>query len=120
MKRVFFIIIGTLFLIIGIIGIIIPVLPTTPFLLLAAACYFRGSERLHRWLIHNKVVGEFIRNYLEGRGIKKRQKIITIAFLWFMIMLSLFYIMENLVIRGLLIFVAIVVSVHIAMLPTAL
>lgn len=116
-KRMFFIIIGTLFLGIGFIGIVIPVLPTTPFLLLAAACYFRGSERLHQWLINNQVFGEFIRNYMEGKGIKTRQKIITISFLWFMIILSLIYVVENLVIKGLLIFIAIAVSVHIITLP---
>jgi uncharacterized membrane protein YbaN (DUF454 family) len=116
-KRMLFVIIGTLFLGIGFIGIVIPVLPTTPFLLLAAACYFRGSERLHQWLINNRIFGEFIQNYMEGKGIKTRQKIITIAFLWFMIMLSIIYMVENLIIKGLLIVIAIAVSVHIYTLP---
>ena len=118
-KRMFFTIIGTLFLGIGLIGIIIPVLPTTPFLLLAAACYFRGSERLHRWLINNKIFGEFIRNYMAGKGIKTKQKITAIIFLWSVIILSIIFMVENLAIKGLLIFIAMVVGIHIAMLQSA-
>ena len=119
-KRMFFTIIGTLFLGIGLIGIVIPVLPTTPFLLLAAACYFRGSERLHRWLINNRVFGEFIRNYMAGKGIKIKQKIIAIIFLWSVIILSSIFMVENIVIKGLLIFIAAVISVHIITLPIAI
>ena len=115
----FFTIIGTLFLGIGVIGIIIPVLPTTPFLLLAAACYFRGSERLHRWLINNKIFGEFIRNYMAGKGIKTKQKITAIIFLWSVIILSIIFMVENLAIKGLLIFIAMVVGIHIATLQSA-
>ncbi|MGD8565561.1 MAG: YbaN family protein [Candidatus Bathyarchaeota archaeon] len=116
----FFTIIGTLFLGIGLIGIVIPVLPTTPFLLLAAACYFRGSERLHRWLINNRIFGEFIRNYMAGKGIKTKQKIITIIFLWSVIIFSLLFMVKSIVIKGLLIFIAAIISVHIITLPNAM
>lgn len=117
-KRILFIVFGTLFLIIGAIGVFVPVLPTTPFLLLAAACYLRGSERLHRWMINNSVFGEFVRNYMEGRGIRLRQKIFTILFLWLMIIFSIFYVVDSFLLRILVSLIAMAVSVHIIMLPT--
>jgi len=117
-KRSLYIFIGTLFLVIGFIGVVIPVLPTTPFLLLAAACYVRGSERIHHWMINNRIFGEFIKNYMEGKGIKPRQKVFTLTFLWLTITFSVFYLIENFVIRILLFLIAIVVSVHILTLPS--
>jgi len=117
-KRMLFVLVGTLFLAIGFVGIIIPVLPTTPLLLLAAACYLRGSERLHRWMIENRIFGEFIRDYTEGRGIKPRQKVITLAFLWMTISFSALYWVENLLVRILLFLIATAVSVHVLALPS--
>ena len=67
---------GTFFLVLGIIGIFIPLLPTTPFLLLAAACYIRGSKKFYYWLIKNKWFGKYIKNYQEGRGVPLKVKII--------------------------------------------
>ena len=117
-KRILFSVLGTLFLGIGCIGIIIPILPTTPFLLLAAACYLRGSERIHRWMLGNRVLGAFIRNYLEGKGITPRQKGFTLAFLWVMMTFTLFYMIENIILRLVLLTTALAVSVHILKLPT--
>ena len=71
---------------------VLPVLPTTPFLLLAAFCYARGSERFHHWLLHNRWFGAYIRNYREGRGIPFREKVLTIAALWVSIGFSVVYI----------------------------
>ena len=117
-KRTLFVLVGTLFLAIGFVGIIIPVLPTTPLLLLAAACYLRGSERLHRWMIENRIFGEFIRNYTEGRGIEPRQKAVTLAFLWMTISFSAIYLVERLPVRILLFLIATAVSAHILALPS--
>ncbi len=78
LKRRFFVITGTIFVGIGIIGIILPVLPTTPFLLLAAICYMRGSQRLYNALLCNRFVGGYVRNYLEGRGMSLKMKIWTL------------------------------------------
>jgi uncharacterized membrane protein YbaN (DUF454 family) len=117
-KRTLFVVIGTLFLIIGAIGILIPILPTTPFLLLAAACYLRGSQRIHRWMLNNRVFGEFIKNYVEKKGIKPNQKAYTILFLWLTIIFSIFYVTKIFFIRILLILIATAVSVHIIKLPT--
>lgn len=117
-RRTLFIFFGSLFLIIGAIGVFIPILPTTPFLLLAAACYLRGSERLYRWMLSNRIFGAFIRNYLEGRGIRFTQKIFTLMILWVMIFFSIFYVVESFLLRTLVFLIAMGVSVHIVMLPT--
>jgi uncharacterized membrane protein YbaN (DUF454 family) len=113
-----FAIMGTLFLGLGAIGIFLPLLPTTPFLLLAAACYLRGSERLHNWMMHNRVFGEFIKNYLGGKGISLRHKTFTLMLLWLMISYSILYMMENLVLQTFVFLIALAVSFHIITLPT--
>jgi uncharacterized membrane protein YbaN (DUF454 family) len=81
-KRRFLILAGTILTSLGIIGIFIPILPTTPFLLLAAACYMRNSERFYKWLINNRIFGTYVRNYIEGRGMPIRIKVFTIILLW--------------------------------------
>ena len=109
---------GTFFLVIGIIGIFIPILPTTPFLLLAAACYARGSKKFYNWLINNKWLGEYIKNYREGRGIPSKVKILSITFLWITIAFSTFIIVSNLLIQIILIIIAVGVTIHILTIKT--
>jgi len=104
---------GTFFLIIGIIGMFIPILPTTPFLLLAAACYAKGSKKFYHWLINNKWFGEYIKNYRERRGIPSSVKIISITMLWITIAFSIFIIVSNLLIQIILIIIAVGVTIHI-------
>jgi uncharacterized membrane protein YbaN (DUF454 family) len=106
---------GTLSTALGIIGVFIPILPTTPFLLLAAACYMRSSERFYQWLISNRVFGSYIRNYIEGRGMPIRMKIFTILLLWLAIGLSITFGVQNMVVRIILICIAIGVTAHIAL-----
>lgn len=118
LKKILYVFAGTFFLAIGAIGVVIPVLPTTPFLLLAAACYIRGSDRLYHWMINNSIFGKFIRNYKEGRGITLRNKALTMVFLWITISYSALFIVNRPLIKGLLFFIAIVVSAHILLLPT--
>ncbi len=112
-KRTIFVIAGTIFLIIGFIGVVIPVLPTTPFLLLAAACYIRGSKRIYYWMINNSIFGDFIKNYMERKGITTKQKVISLIFLWLTISISIYYLTDSFPIVILLFVIAIVVSVHI-------
>jgi uncharacterized protein len=76
------IVIGTLSLVLGIIGIFLPLLPTTPFLLLASACFLRGSERMHRWLLAQGRLGAYIRRYEAGEGIPRRAKILAMLMMW--------------------------------------
>lgn len=106
---------GTLATGLGIIGVFIPILPTTPFLLLAAACYMRSSERFYQWLINNRIFGAYVRNYIEGRGMPIRIKVFTILLLWLAIGLSITFGVQNIVIRIVLICIAIGVTVHIGL-----
>ena len=106
---------GTLSTGLGIIGIFIPILPTTPFLLLAAACYMRSSERFYQWLINNRVFGAYVRSYIEGRGMPVRIKIFTILLLWLTIGLSVIFGVQNIVIRIVLICIAVGVTAHISL-----
>jgi uncharacterized membrane protein YbaN (DUF454 family) len=106
---------GTLCTGLGIVGIFVPILPTTPFLLLAAACYMRSSERSYHWLVDNRVFGAYVRNYIEGRGMPVRMKISTILLLWLAIGLTTAFAVENVVVRIVLICVAVGVSAHVAL-----
>jgi hypothetical protein len=104
---------GTISLILGIIGIVLPILPTTPFLLLAAACYARSSEKFYHWLLNNRILGSYIRNYIEGRGMPIKVKIFTISMLWITILISIIFFIQIVWIKYLLIIIAIAVTVHI-------
>jgi len=117
LKRHSLIAIGTICLAIGVIGIFTPILPTTPFLLLAAACYLRSSPRFHRWLMNNRIFGSYIRNYTEGRGIPIKVKLFTIALLWATIGLSI-WAAANPVVTAVLLVVAVGVSLHIVFIRT--
>ncbi|MBE6275057.1 MAG: DUF454 domain-containing protein [Bacteroides sp.] len=76
------IILGSFSLALGIIGIFLPLLPTTPFLLLSAALYVRSSEKLYLWLINQKYLGTYIRNFREHKAIPLRAKIISVSLTW--------------------------------------
>ena len=72
---------GTLFVLLGIIGAFLTVLPTTPFLILASVCYAKSSRYFYDWLLGNRLCGEYIKNYKEGRGMRKNHKIFAISIL---------------------------------------
>lgn len=106
---------GTLSTGLGIIGVFVPILPTTPFLLLAAACYMRSSERFYRWLIENRVFGVYVRNYTEGRGMPAKIKVFTILLLWLSIGLTIAFAVQDTAVRIVLVCVAIGVTAHIVL-----
>jgi uncharacterized membrane protein YbaN (DUF454 family) len=123
--RTLWFIAGTICLVLGAIGIVVILLPTTPFLLAAAACYYKSSERMHKWLLNNKWFGEYIRNYTEGKGLTKKTKITALALLWATIGFSTVFMLNRLLptqlvlpIQMIIIAVAIAVSLHILRLPT--
>jgi uncharacterized membrane protein YbaN (DUF454 family) len=109
---------GTLCVALGVVGIFVPILPTTPFLLLAAFCYARSSQRFLNWLLTNRWFGAYIKNYREGRGIPRREKILTIIALWSTIGFSTLYAVSVWWGRLLLIAVAIGVTVHLLRIRT--
>ena len=118
LKKVLFIVAGTISLGLGVVGVFLPILPTTPFLLLSAACYYKGSERMHRWLLGNELFGSYIRNYREGKGISQAGKIFTLFFLWITICFSALFIVNNYIVQIVLFAIAIAVTIHIITLPT--
>jgi uncharacterized membrane protein YbaN (DUF454 family) len=118
-KRRFFIIVGTISIGIGVVGIIVPVLPTTPFLLLAAICYMRGSQRLYNALLCNRFIGSYIRNYLEGRGMSLKMKVWTLCLLWVAIVFTAALATDSLIIRIILAVVLTGVTIHILTVKTA-
>ncbi len=108
---------GVLCVSLGVIGIVIPVLPTTPFLLLAAFLFYRSSQKLHERLLNSKILGEYIRNYKEYRAIKLKAKIITIILLWTTLGISIVFV-NNIYIRIFLLLVGISVSTHVLLIKT--
>ena len=118
LKKGLFIATGTICLGLGTVGIILPVLPTTPFLLLSAACYLRGSERMYRWLLNNKWFGKYIRNYREGKGIPLRGKVSALLLLWITISCSAILLVKISMVQIILFTIAIGVSIYIIRLPT--
>jgi uncharacterized membrane protein YbaN (DUF454 family) len=112
------IIIGIISVGLGILGMFLPVLPTTPFLLLAAACFARSSKRFYHWLLNNKWFGSYIKNYREGKGIPIRIKILSMGFMWITILTSSIFFLDIIYIRILLIVIAIIVTIHISLIKT--
>lgn len=113
LKRSLLIVAGTVCVTVGAIGIVVPVLPTTPFLLLAAACYTGGSRRLYCALLNNRLVGSYLRNYLEGKGMTRRSKIWTLSLLWAGITLAAALATDSLLVRVVLGIVLTAVTIHI-------
>jgi len=119
LKRGLFAAVGTIFLGLGAVGVFLPILPTTPFLLLSTACYYKSSNRMHQWMLNNRWFGNYIRNYKEGRGIPFKTKIFTATLLWTVITYSaLFHVGSILIIQTTLFIIAAAVTIHIARLPT--
>lgn len=112
MKKYLLIIVGCLSLGLGIIGMFLPVLPTTPFLLLSAGCFLRSSKSLYDWLLNHKYFGEYIKDFIEHRAISKKIKITIIITLWATILVSV-VLVDLMWVKILLILIAIGVSVHI-------
>ena len=109
---------GTICVALGVLGIFVPLLPTTPFLLLAGVCYARSSPRLLHWLHHNRWFGRYIRNYREGRGIPLREKILTLAALWLTIGISIAFFVPLLWVKALLALIAAGVTIHLLRVKT--
>lgn len=109
---------GCIAVALGAVGIFLPLLPTTPFLLLAAACFLRSSDRLYAWLITHRWLGGYIRNYREHRAITLRAKVLTLALLWLTIGYSAVWVVSALALRVLLLAIALGVTIHILRLRT--
>jgi len=116
--RLLLLVAGTLFLGLGIAGVVLPLLPTTPFLLLATACYLRSSPRFYNWLMGTRWLGGYVRNYLEGKGIPLAAKLFSIGLLWITIACSAVLLVEMPAIRVVLGVIAAGVTAHILCIKT--
>ena len=109
---------GSVCVALGVVGIVLPLLPTTPFLLLAAVCYAKSSQRFYHWLLTNRWCGEYISNYRAGRGITRRHKTITLALLWGTISTSALFFVSLPWVRVMLFGIAAAVTLHVLMIGT--
>jgi hypothetical protein len=113
-KRRLMVAAGFACLLLGALGILIPVLPTTPFLLLAAGLFLRSSTRLYQWITAHRVFGPFILNYRLYRAVPRRSKIAAIVLLWLTIGSSILWAVDAWWLRALLLVVAVAVTLHLA------
>lgn len=116
-KRIFFIILGWFSLITGIIGIFLPLLPTTPLVLLAAWCFSKSSERFHTWLIEHKYFGPILRDWQSSDGIPKRTRNRAILFMWLGMTISII-IVGRFWATLCLIIIGLTVSIYLLRMPT--
>lgn len=115
--RILLVCAGFLSLGIGILGIFLPLLPTTPLVLLSAACFLRSSDTLYQWITKNKTLGTYIHNYLCSGTVPAKSKPVSIILVWVIILISVYF-TEKTWMRILLIVVACGVSIHLALLKT--
>ena len=113
MKSKFLIFIGSLSLFLGLLGIALPLLPTTPFLLLSATCYFHGSDKLYHWLMAHPTLGPYIHSFREEKAIPLRVKVVSVTMVWVTLLYCIFFVVNSLWIKLLLLFLAIAISWHI-------
>jgi hypothetical protein len=109
---------GVLAMAVGLIGVVVPLLPTTPFLLLAAACFVRSSDSMYGWLTSNRLFGGFIRDYREQRGMSVRAKTMALALRWSVIGYTALTAVDATWLRVLLVAIAVVVTIHLLRLRT--
>ena len=92
--RVLWVGLGCLFVGLGAIGAVVPGMPTTVFLVLAAACFIRSSQKLYDWLISNKTFGPYLKDYREGKGIPRRAKVLALSMIVIFVSFAVFYAIE--------------------------
>lgn len=88
MKKIILIVCGFISLGLGVLGVVLPVLPTTPFVLLSAACFAGSSRKIYDWLASTKYFGAIVRNYKTGCGIPRRVKRMAVTYLWIGLIVS--------------------------------
>jgi uncharacterized membrane protein YbaN (DUF454 family) len=97
--RVFYLILGILCVILAGLGVLLPGIPATPFLLLASFSFARSSKRMHDWLINNSIFGPILQDFLDRKGIRLHIKVISIALMWGMMLVSVFIFIEKDIIK---------------------
>ena len=115
--RLLLLVSGWLSVVLGVIGIFLPVLPTTPFLLLAAACFARTSPKFYNWLVGHPRLGKYIVYYLEGKGLPLKAKVYTITLIAISMSITS-YLVPVLAVKVLLPLVGVLVALYIVRQPT--
>lgn len=110
--------VGWLSLLLGILGIFLPILPTTPFLLLTAACFARTSPRFYQWLLSHPKLGAYIICYIDGRGMPRKAKVYSVVLLWASILFTAFVLFDSPLLRWILLTIAVLVTWYIVKQPT--
>ncbi|MFC5629633.1 YbaN family protein [Aliibacillus thermotolerans] len=118
LMRGLFIGVGSVSVVLGVIGMVLPLLPTTPFLLLAAYCFLKSSDRLYNKLIHSKGIGPYIQNYRSGKGIPVKTKIIALLVLWTSASFSILFFVPLFIVQALLFLIVGIVTYYILSLKT--
>lgn len=113
MKKILLMILGTISLILGVIGIVLPVLPTTPLILLSLVCYIRSSSRLYNFVLSNKYLAPYVKDYISGEGIPIKAKKKAISLIWITIGFSVIFIIDKIFVRLMLLGIATTVSIYI-------
>jgi uncharacterized membrane protein YbaN (DUF454 family) len=116
--KVILIALGCIFLALAVLGVFLPLLPATPFLLLASACFARSSERLHRWLRNHGALGRYLSDFEDGRGIPLRGKVLALGLMWPSMVYSM-YRVPFIGLKVMLFLIACGVSLYLLRLPTA-
>ena len=111
--KILLMILGSIALMLGVVGAFLPLLPTTPFLLLAAALYFRSSPRLYEWLLAHPHLGTYIRNFRENKAIPLRVKIVSVSLVWITLLYCAFFVAHIIYVRFLFVALAAGITVHI-------
>lgn len=117
-KRLFFFSLGAILLAIGAVGVVLPVLPTTPLVLASFFCFTKSSQRAERWILSNRYFGSYIENYQTKQGIPLDIKIKSIVFLWVMLMVSCYLFQDRSYLLIILPTVGLAVTLHIILLKT--
>jgi len=118
LKKHIYVVLASIFVGLGTVGIFVPLLPTTPFLLLATYLYMKSSHTRLKWLLRHKHLGPYIRSYLSREGIPMRLKIRTITLLWGTMLFAIFFATDKTFVRIMLVVIATAVTIHLLMKKT--
>lgn len=119
LSRIFWLTLGFISMVLGLIGIPVPGLPTTPFMILAAACFAKSSQRFYDWIINNRLFGSHVKNYREGNGIPKRSKPTILATMWVFVLFAVLIAIPDdvLISKVATVFLAIIGTIFILRIP---
>ncbi|CDG65720.1 hypothetical protein MBMB1_1629 [Methanobacterium sp. MB1] len=117
-KRLFFFNLGAALLGVGAVGVVLPVLPTTPLVLASFFCFTKSSPRAEKWILSNRYFGSYIENYQTKQGVPLDVKFKSIVFLWVMLIISIYIFQKHTYLLIILPLVGLAVTLHIALLKT--